>query len=1072
MKTVKFMTQWFLTLVLATGFTGTSALADLTATDPLPSWNAGPTKQAILDFVAEVTNPRSPNYVLPVERIVCSDNDGTLWPENPISVEMVFVLDELKRLSPSHPEWKNNAAIQAALKGDLDALKAGGKKSFEQAFIELVYATHANVTAAEFDARVRDWLKTARHPRFDKPYTELAYQPMLEVLELLRANDFKIFIVSGGGADFMRVFSEELYGIPPQQAIGSYGKAHYELSNGTPKIIKDPDVVLVNNAGNKAVAIHQFIGRKPIICMGNSDGDIEMLELTTIGRKPSLGLLVHHTDAKRAYAYNENPGSSGSLVKGLTEAPKRGWLLADMKNDWKTVFRYEGDLEIWSKAWGLSQLNTDDFKLETYLADLDWLIKDPKYKDPGFKVPKLVVEFWKVVSAMEAEVIQVLNQGPPYQPKFALDGAFIPYWLEKLYPPEWVAWMKALGMADAKITDDMVRAWQPQLEDVVALDDGTLISLQHFSHFDPGWTVLVPDYVGVLLAPDKKPPFATNPAQLKITDAETLSLALAGDWGTGTWNDGDNQLSPADAVMQQIDRLGVDYTIHLGDVYYTGTDPFIEHFAAQWMPGRRGAFTLNGNHEMYDWGKGYFEKALTHPTFSAHQGTSYFSIEFGDWLVVGLDVAYFDDSPILGDGALTDANQKAFLKDIRTRADREKMKVIVLTHHTGISRDGTKRTKLWSEIAAPDALGRAPDYWYWAHEHLGIVYSSSSAAGPDTVVRTVGHGGVPQGDAWKLEAQTGMGKPIAWYAHTPYGDGIPAHRRRVMNGFAVITLTRDGGLTEKFINQKGDVEWASPGRSLGIVSAPNLRDLGGYATRDGATVVGGLVYRSNQLNPIDAADMKRIAALGLKNDFDLRTAAERKARPDELPPGVNNVWLNVLADAKSAAPAELEKLMGNPKEANTALGGGKAEALFEETYREFVSLPSAKKSYRELFLALSESKQLPGLFHCTTGKDRTGWAAAALLTLLGVPRDTVMEDYLRSNDYILPLYKKQIGAFVAAGGEESIPLAILGVKAEYLDASFDEMERQYGSIENYFSEALGIDAKTQAKIRTLHLATE
>jgi 3',5'-cyclic AMP phosphodiesterase CpdA len=219
---------------------------------------------------------------------------------------------------------------------------------------------------------------------------------------------------------------------------------------------------------------------------------------------------------------------------------------------------------------------------------------------------------------------------------------------------------------------------------------------------------------------------------------------------------------------------------------------------------------MNGNHEMYDWGKGYFEQILTHPTFSVQQRTSYFSIEFGDWFVVGLDVAYFDDSPILSDGALTDANQKAFLKDIRTRADREKKKVLLLTHQTGISRDGTKRTKLWSEIAAADALGKAPDYWYWGHEHLGIVYSSSSAAGPNTVARTVGHGALPQSDAWRLEEHLGVGKPIAWYARTPYNDGIPAHRRRVMNGFAVVTLTRDGRLTEKFINQKGDVEWASP----------------------------------------------------------------------------------------------------------------------------------------------------------------------------------------------------------------------------------------------------------------------
>jgi len=266
-----------------------------------------------------------------------------------------------------------------------------------------------------------------------------------------------------------------------------------------------------------------------------------------------------------------------------------------------------------------------------------------------------------------------------------------------------------------------------------------------------------------------------------------------------------------------------------------------------------------------------------------------------------------------------------------------------------------------------------------------------------------------------------------------------------------------------------DAHPSAPGRSLGIASVPNLRDLGGYETRDGATVVRGLVYRSNQLAPINSSDMEKLAELGLENDYDLRTEGERTPLPDQLPPGVNNVWLNVLADHSGAGPAQLLTLMQDPTQANVSLGGGKIESDFEESYRQFVSLPSAKTAYRELYLSLGDHSKLPALFHCTTGKDRTGWAAAALLTLLGVPQATVMEDYLRSNDYILPLYKEVIDAFVAGGGEPSIPQAIFGVKVEYLEASLDEMQTNYGTIENYFSEALGIDATAQRALRDLYL---
>ena len=262
---------------------------------------------------------------------------------------------------------------------------------------------------------------------------------------------------------------------------------------------------------------------------------------------------------------------------------------------------------------------------------------------------------------------------------------------------------------------------------------------------------------------------------------------------------------------------------------------------------------------------------------------------------------------------------------------------------------------------------------------------------------------------------------------------------------------------------------AKPGQSLGIESLPNLRDLGGYKTSDGATVAGKLVYRSSQLSDISAGDMKKLANLNLKTDLDLRTAQERNPNPDQLPPGVNDIWMNVLADANQAGLAQLNSLMKDPKAANAALGGGKAEATFEASYRQFITLSSAKKSYSQLFLTLGNQKQLPALFHCTGGKDRTGWAAAAFLTLLGVPKETVMEDYLRSNDYILPMDQKVIDAFVEAGGDPAIPPAIFGVKKEYLEAAFDEMTTKYGTIEQYFSEGLGIDASQQKALRDLYL---
>ncbi len=261
----------------------------------------------------------------------------------------------------------------------------------------------------------------------------------------------------------------------------------------------------------------------------------------------------------------------------------------------------------------------------------------------------------------------------------------------------------------------------------------------------------------------------------------------------------------------------------------------------------------------------------------------------------------------------------------------------------------------------------------------------------------------------------------------------------------------------------------SLGRALGISAVPNLRDMGGYKTRDGATVACGLVYRSDVFHPMSAEDIKKLERIGLKNDYDLRTASEVKVKPDQMPSGVRYHLLNVLADAKSAAPAELEALMHQPKKANKVLGGGRIEALFKEAYREFVSLPSATQSYRTLFLSLADPRKLPAVFHCTTGKDRTGWAAGALLTLLGVPKETVMADFLRSNDYTLPQFQHVIDSFAAAGGDRDIPVAIFGVKKAYLEASFEEMRRRYGTIEKYFAEGLGIDAAGQKALREIFL---
>ncbi|MBR9981960.1 MAG: tyrosine-protein phosphatase [Desulfatitalea sp.] len=261
----------------------------------------------------------------------------------------------------------------------------------------------------------------------------------------------------------------------------------------------------------------------------------------------------------------------------------------------------------------------------------------------------------------------------------------------------------------------------------------------------------------------------------------------------------------------------------------------------------------------------------------------------------------------------------------------------------------------------------------------------------------------------------------------------------------------------------------SMGIALGISAVPNFRDVGGYKTVDGLTVARGLVYRSGVFNPMCTEAIAQLASVGLKNVYDLRTASERKLKPDQMPHVAHRAHLNVLADSKTAAAVNLEALLVEPKKANAALGDGRIEAQFIEGYREFIALPSARESYRVLFTSLSDSRKLPAVFHCTGGKDRTGWASAALLTLLGVIRETVMEDFLRNNEYAFPQFKGVIDHFAASGGDRNIPLVTFGVKAEYLEASFDEMEKRYGEIEAYFSEGLDIDSATQNRLRHLFL---
>ena len=306
------------------------------AADPLPSWNTGKTKQAIMQFVAEVTQQGGPHYVDPAERIAVFDNDGTLWSEQPMYFQLAFALDRVNALAPMHPEWKDKQPFKAVLEGDLKKVLEGG----EQALLEIVMATHAGNTTDEFAQTVKDWLATAKHPKTGRPFTDMVYQPMLELLVYLRANGFKTFVVSGGGIEFMRPWTERVYGIPPEQVIGSSIKTEFQLRDGTPVLVRLPEINFIDDKAGKPVGINQHIGRRPIAAFGNSDGDQQMLQWTSAGSGARFALLVHHTDAEREWAY-DRASSIGHLDQALDEAQEKGWTVVDMKRDWQVIYPFE-----------------------------------------------------------------------------------------------------------------------------------------------------------------------------------------------------------------------------------------------------------------------------------------------------------------------------------------------------------------------------------------------------------------------------------------------------------------------------------------------------------------------------------------------------------------------------------------------------------------------------------------------------------------------------------------------------------------------------------------------------------
>ena len=305
------------------------------ATNPMPSWNDTTPKKAIVTFVEKVTKEGSPDFVPVAERIAVFDNDGTLWAEQPMYFQLLFALDRVNALAPEHPEWKTKEPFASLLKGDVKGALAGG----ERAMLEIVMATHAGMTTEDFEQIVKNWIAKAKHPTTKRLYTEMVYQPMLELLSYLRMNGFKTFIVSGGGIEFMRPWTEKVYGIPPEQVVGSSIKTKFELRDGKSVLVRLPEINFIDDKEGKPVGINRHIGRRPIFAFGNSDGDLQMLQWTAAGKGPRFMGIVHHTDAEREWAYDRK-SHIGRLDKALDEAKKKGWTLVDMKKNWKVIYPY------------------------------------------------------------------------------------------------------------------------------------------------------------------------------------------------------------------------------------------------------------------------------------------------------------------------------------------------------------------------------------------------------------------------------------------------------------------------------------------------------------------------------------------------------------------------------------------------------------------------------------------------------------------------------------------------------------------------------------------------------------
>ena len=307
----------------------------VSAGDPLPSWNEGTAKQSIIDFVKATTEKRSPDFVPEPERIAVFDNDGTLWAEQPMYFQAFFIFDRIKQLAPQHPEWQTQEPFASVLRGDIKSALAGGEKSL----MEMAMATHAGMSTEQFEQTVGQWIGTARHPQTGRLFTEMVYQPMRELLHYLRAKGYKTYIVSGGGIEFMRPWTEAVYGIPPEQVVGSSIKTRYELLDGQPALMRLPEIDFIDDKAGKPVGINRHIGRRPVMAFGNSDGDLQMLQWTTAGDGPRFALYVHHTDAVREWAYDRD-SPIGRLAEGLDAAQAGGWTVVSMKDDWKTVFPF------------------------------------------------------------------------------------------------------------------------------------------------------------------------------------------------------------------------------------------------------------------------------------------------------------------------------------------------------------------------------------------------------------------------------------------------------------------------------------------------------------------------------------------------------------------------------------------------------------------------------------------------------------------------------------------------------------------------------------------------------------